>query len=426
MDRPMKVLWLSPIFPEPYSSAAGVRTCHLLSVLVDAGHDVHFWSTSDVQAARAGIAAMGVRPTTTEVNSSNFNTSLLLLNPDVVVFDRFMTEEQFSWRVKECCPQAVRILDTIDLHFLRRQRERAVRIADTGDQDGTLWPIPTEKRSEEACREVAAILRSDATLMVSEVERQLLVELYQVCPHLLHTLPLALAENAIQHTYCERKDFVFIGNVNHAPNYDAIKLLKTVLWPRIRKRVTEEFGASPELHIYGSYPKPDVLSLNNTSQGIFYKGSTPNAQDTLATYRVNLAPLRFGAGVKGKVLDGWAVGLPCAATNVAAEGLMQDGVFGGFVSDNWAQYIEQSCHLYCDEKVWCSQSEVGRLLLSRVHSPKPIASAFCDLLTSSIKNITSIREQNFIGSMLWHHSHKSTEYMSRWIEEKNRAIPSHS
>jgi len=131
------------------------------------------------------------------------------LNPEIVVFDRFLTEEQFGWRVDKNCPDAIKILNTEDLHFLRNAREDAVK--KEVELDVTLI------RTDMFQRELLSIFRSDLTLLVSEFERDLLIDHYNVSRKQLHYLPVFSEMKNDVLSFEDRKDFMFIGNFYHAP-----------------------------------------------------------------------------------------------------------------------------------------------------------------------------------------------------------------
>src|SRR5690606_21629836 len=207
------------------------------------------------------------------------------LNPNIVLFDRFMVEEQYSWRVKEACPGAIRILDTEDLHFLRHARQEAFKNGDTSEEEY----LP----SELAKRELAAIYRSDLSILISSYEYHLLQEKFNISKEILCYLPFQIkAEQPSKKPskgFQQRANFVFIGNFLHEPNWTTVQKLK-LIWPAIRKELPKA-----EIHIYGAYPSQKVLQLNNPKQGFLIKGRADNAIDTLACYRVLLAPIPFGA-----------------------------------------------------------------------------------------------------------------------------------
>ena len=223
------------------------------------------------------------------------------LNPNIVLFDRFMTEEQFGWRVAEAVPSAIRILDTEDLHFLRKARLLSVK--DGKDATTEFYPY---LKNETMVREIASIFRCDFSIMISEFEIELLLSEFNISETKLLYLPLLLRDDEIERMGSSinfecRTHFVTIGNFLHPPNIDSVFYLKKSVWPHIHKVLPDV-----ELHIYGAYPSHKIFSLHDEKSGFLIKGRADNVYDTLLTYRVMLAPLRFGAGQKGKLLACYA------------------------------------------------------------------------------------------------------------------------
>src|SRR5690606_26132421 len=120
-----RVLFIGLVWPEPSSSAAGWRILQLLQVFAQAGYAVTFASAASKSAYSYPLEEENVNTQQIVLNDSSFNDFIGILQPDVIVFDRFISEEQFGWRVREQCPDALSILDTEDLHFLRSARQHA-------------------------------------------------------------------------------------------------------------------------------------------------------------------------------------------------------------------------------------------------------------------------------------------------------------
>src|SRR6185437_9590273 len=113
-----------------------------------------------------------------------------------------------------------------------------------------------------------------------------------------------------------RNGFCSIGNFRHPPNFDALVWLKSELWPAIRRELP---GAV--MSCYGAYPTPQAKVLESPADGFWIRGPVDDAVAMLSRHRVALAPLRFGAGIKGKILDSWQAGLPVVTTPIGAEGM---------------------------------------------------------------------------------------------------------
>lgn len=412
----MNVLWIALVWPEPGSSAAGVRTMQLLRTLKSSGCTVQVVSPCRSNQHRDKLISEGFLTESFKPNDSEFDLYLKQLNPDVVFFDRFIAEEQFGWRVREQCPDAVRILDTVDLHFLRQVREKVAR------ENGNVFDIPADEfHSEEAIREIASIYRSDLTLIISDFEVELLYSQFGVPLNLLSLCRMSSSSfPGVSRSFEARRDFITIGNFNHPPNLDSYLLLHNGLWNRIRSKLQEQGERGCELHIYGAYPRKEFMELDDPETGFRVKGWADDLADTMGRYRINLAPLSFGAGIKGKVLDGWVAGTPCIATSVAAEGMHGSLEFGGVVEDNWERYAEQAALLYLDSARWCDASIAGTKTVETLFSSERNDSEFLSSIELAVRSKQERRRQNFIGSILWHHGQRSTEFFSRWIETKNK------
>ena len=167
-----QVLIIGYVWPEPRSSAAGSHMMELIHCFQAQNWQVTFASPAQLSAHMEDLSALNIEAVSIELNSESFDQYITNLQPDIVLFDRFMMEEQFGWRVDKACPDALRILDTEDLHFLRNARHTALK------QKRPM--VPEDLFNEMAQREVASIYRSDLTLMISDYEIQLLTSQFGV------------------------------------------------------------------------------------------------------------------------------------------------------------------------------------------------------------------------------------------------------
>jgi len=411
----VKILWIALVWPEPGSSAAGIRTTQLIKAFRARGHDVEVSSPCRANEHRDKLEELGIKTVSFKPNDSSFDSYISKLDPEVVFFDRFMAEEQFGWRIREQCPNALRVLDTIDLHFLRRARERKFR------QYGSAEELSDEELSAgDTVREIASIYRSDLTLLTSDFERELLTSKFNIPIDLLTLCRFSYKSGSEISKFNSRKNFVAIGNFNHAPNLDSFKLLNEVIWPKLRDELIRTGDSESELHIYGAYPTKELISLDERSSRFRVKGWAENALETLSQYRVNLAPLRFGAGIKGKVVDGWAVGTPAVGTSIAAEGMIEDLSFAGEVENDWDQFAIKAAELYTNNDKWSSAQIQAALIISKLYSEELNENHLVTVTERLVSEIRNIRTKNIVGAMLWQNQLRSTEYFSRWIEVKNK------
>ncbi|HEU4497554.1 MAG TPA: glycosyltransferase family 4 protein, partial [Flavobacterium sp.] len=332
--------------------------------------------------------------------------------PTAVLFDRFMAEEQFGWRVAEQCPDAIRILDTEDLHCLRQARQLAARQQREFRNEDLFLDI--------AKREVASILRCDLSLIISEFEIELLKAFFKIDSCLLYYLPLLTDHLAIDFdsslpTFHERKDFVFIGNFLHEPNWDAVRYLKEIIWPLLSKRLPES-----RLLIYGAYPSQKVFQMHNEKERFHVLGRAGNAFETIKNAKVMLAPLRFGAGIKGKLLDAMQCGTPSVTTSIGAESMSGKLPWNGFISDEAADFAEKAALLYSDENLWRKAQQNGREIINGRYDKALFEDDFINAVVVLQNKLEIHRQHNFIGSILRHNTLNAVKYMSKWIEEKNK------
>jgi len=407
----MQVLIIAYVWPEPDSSAAGSRMMQLISFFQRQGWQVTFASPAADSSHSVDIESLGVRKVSIELNNASFDRFIAGLAPELVMFDRFMMEEQFGWRVEQQCPQALRILETSDLHCLRDARHRAVKAG---------RPMTTaDLFSDLAKREVAAILRCDLSLMISDVEIELLTERFGVAPALLHHLPFMLDPVDPDSTgwpgFAERQHFVSIGNFRHAPNWDAVLQLRHDIWPRIRARLPDA-----QLQVYGAYAPPKATQLDKPKQGFHVLGWAPDAVQVMRQARVCLAPLRFGAGIKGKLVDAMRCGTPSVTTSVGAEAMHGDLPWGGAVEDDAEAFAAAAVALYRDEAAWRQAQARGVQILNQFYDRNRHEPALLARLQQLCATLDEQRLNNFTGAMLRHHSMKSTQYMAQWIEAKNK------
>ena len=271
--------------------------------------------------------------------------------------------------------------------------------------------------SELAQREVAAIFRCDLTLMISPKEIELLTGLFKVDASLLHYLPFVYNQEQLEQinpSYGQRQGFISIGNFRHPPNWDSVLWLKQQIWPLIRKQLPKA-----EIHICGAYPPPKATELHDEKTGFIVKGWVDDAAKAMQSARVCLAPLRFGAGMKGKLAEAMLCATPSVTTNIGVEGMQTQLPWAGEIANDAVSIANAAVNLYQSSEAWQHTSELGKKNAQLLFEQNKRFLNFSNCLTKLLNNLTQHRQNNFIGSMLNHHHHKSTKYMSQWIEAKN-------
>jgi glycosyltransferase involved in cell wall biosynthesis len=383
----------------------------LLDCFLENGYSIDYASTSAPSALAVDLNGKGIGTHHIQVNDDAFDAFLLNRNPDVVLFDRFMVEEQFGWRVAKHLPIAMRVLDSEDLHGLRYAREAALnegRSFQAGDLHRAIM-----------FRELAAMHRCDLTLVISSYEMKLLKEHFGVATRLLAYLPFHVSQASLiavdeMPSFDVRADFVSIGNFRHAPNKDAVKVLKEEVWPRIRKVLPDA-----KLHVYGAYSGAVVERWHDPEHGFLIEGHAPSVGVAMRSARVLLAPLRFGAGLKGKLVDAMRFGLPSVTTAIGAEGIADASEWPGKVNDDWDAFAEHAVALYRSVEQWNKAREQITPVLANTFQSEAYEDKMLQQVSVIQKELEVHRSRNWIGGMLQLNSQKSYEYLSKWIMAKS-------
>lgn len=407
------VLIIGTVWVEPNSSAAGTRMLQLIQLFLKQHWQITFACAAQKSENTISLEAMGVKEVAIKLNSASFDVFVKELQPTIVLFDRFLTEEQFGWRVAENCPKTLRILDTEDLHFLRKVRHQQYKKGEDFSTDALLV-------SDETKREIASILRCDVSLIISTFEMNLLQSVFKIEENLLYYLPFLLNkidDHQIKkwNTFEERNHFVFIGNFFHKPNIDAVLTLKKHVWKFIR-----EYIPTAEMHVYGAYVNQQIQQLHNEKEGFLIKGFADSSSTVISKAKVLLAPLNFGAGIKGKLTEAMCYGTPSVTTKIGAEGMHNDLPWNGFITNDFKVFAKKAIQLYTDKSLWEKVQKNGVEIINTIYDKDKISEPFINKILEIQENLENHRTNNFLGSLLQHQSLQATKYMSKWIEEKHK------
>jgi len=406
------LLIIGAVWVEPNSSAAGKRMLQLIAQFLERDYKITFAAASQKNEKAIDLISLGIDEVAIELNNASFDVFVKELQPNIVLFDRFMMEEQFGWRVAENCPKALRILDTEDLHCLRKTRELCAKQQRTFSIDQLLKQDITK-------REIAAILRCDFSLIISTFEMELLKNTFKIADTILMYLPFLFDEITAEHQkkwkpFEERAHFIFIGNFFHKPNVDAVLTLKNEIWTQIRKQLPKA-----EIHVYGAYMQQQIQELHHKKEGFIVKSFAEDANAVVGDAKAVLAPLNFGAGIKGKLTEAMLCGTPSITTSIGVEGMANNLPWNGFVADNFSEFALKAVELYTNKAVWKQSQLNGVAIINSVYSKEKNALLFFNKIEEIQQDLEKHRTANFLGSLLQHQTLQATKYMSKWIESKN-------
>ena len=397
---------IGSVWPEPNSTAAGSRMLQLISLFQKQDYSITFLCSASSSEFSFDLNQISVETQSIQLNDSRFDILIKELNPAVVLFDRFMIEEQYGWRVLENCPNALRILDTEDLHFLRKAREIAYK------QNREL--VFEDYISDTFKREMASIYRCDLTLLISEYEMQLATEIFKMDPSILYYLPFLSGEiNPNVPKFEDRQHFISIGNFLHEPNWQTVLQLKKH-WKSIKEQLPEA-----ELHIYGAYVSEKAKQLHNEKEGFLIKGRAEIVSEVYSKAKILLAPIPYGAGLKGKLFEAMQLGLPSVTSPMGAEGMHGALDWNGFIAADDTDFITKSVELYTNKLLWETAQKKGYEIIEKRFKTNLFAADFRNKVEYLQEHLTTHRNQNFLGQIVQHQSLQSTKYMSKWIEAKN-------
>ena len=343
--RQRQVLVIDALTPQPDRDSGSLRLVNLMRLLMEEGAHVVFVPanrSADGQYT-AALQRMGVEcwhapyaarfPAWLREHGARF---------DVALVSRHYIAGEMLPLLRRYAPNARVLFDTVDLHYLRERR--AAELA------GDAAAMRAAMRTRDL--ELALIHEADATLVVSEVERALLaIDATGADVRVLSNLH---RETPPGPAWSQRDGLLFVGGFRHPPNVDAVLWFAREVLPRIRAvRPTLEF------HCVGGDVPHEIARLAELP-GIRIHGHVPDLQPLLDGARVSIAPLRYGAGVKGKVNQAMAHGLPVVATTAAVEGMhLRDGE-DVLVADDAAAFADSVLRLHGDEALWARLSANGR------------------------------------------------------------------
>jgi glycosyltransferase involved in cell wall biosynthesis len=238
------------------------------------------------------------------------------------------------------CPQAKFIFDTVDLHYLREER-----LAELENS------LPLRRVAAQTRRsELAVIRNADATLVVSPVEKSVLEkDAPEARVHVISNVHRVVGSRK---PWSERKDIFFVGGYQHPPNVDAACWFVGRIWPLVREQL-------PDLrfHLIGSKAPEQIQSLHG--DGVQFHGFVPDLEPWLDDCRLAVAPLRYGAGIKGKVNISMSRGQPVVATPIAVEGMFVNDGEEVLVAESAQDFARAIIRLYQDEELWDQVSSAG-------------------------------------------------------------------
>lgn len=261
---------------------------------------------------------------------------------DLVIFSRVETAQRLMSTVKDFCKKAKTLFITVDLHFLRLER---TAILEKSKNVGIM--------AEEIKKQELDIMKwMDITTVISTYEYDLLLKVKAIPKAKLRLLPYTRQINKKVIAFENRKNIVFVGNFRHPPNIDAVKFFVSEIMPHIRKLI-------PDLKFYivGSQMTKEIKALR--ASDIVIQGFVQDLSSFLSTFKLSVAPLRLGAGIKGKIGTSLSLGLPVISTSIGTEGMGLKNKENVIIEDKTKAFAEKLVSTYKDKRLWDKLSKNG-------------------------------------------------------------------
>ena len=350
-----RVLIIDAQIPMPDKDAGSVIAFHFIKILAEFGYEITLLPKTLRYAGKkyaAPLQELGVevlyRPQVSKLDEyiERYGDQF-----DLFIVYRVDGGGEYAAQIKECFPETPIIFDTVDLHYLRQEREARL-------PDAPADAVHLAKETKG--RELGLIALCDDTVVLSTAERDLLVA-EGVADDKLSLIPFAFETSMTPSPREGRNGIVFVGGYQHLPNVDAVLHFLRNIWPLVHE-------AMPDLqfHIVGSNPPPAIAGIR--AEGVIVHGFVADLDAFLDQRIASIAPLQYGAGIKGKIGSSLAVGLPCVATAVAVEGMGLESGKDVLVADSPRKFAEAIAVLCRDDALWHRLSDAGRAFVHQEYS----------------------------------------------------------
>ncbi len=341
--------WRTPRIDEDAGSYAALQEMRILQSL---GAKVTFASTEMDYAGRHTelLQRLGIEC----VYAPYYKNWLTFLDQRGAEFDfvygmRFEIMEQAIEKMRETMPQAKIIFNCADLHFLRSLREARLKSSLNDPTAGEAFA----KADGIKDRELSVMRRSDAIIVYNEVEREVVQT--ELPGRSAVVMPWIVPARESIPAWSERSGVAFLGSYQHVPNRDAAEFFARQVMPLIREKIPD-----CTFHIYGSEMDSMRKSLEGLEKnGVNVVGSVKEVSEAFDRHRVFVAPLRYGAGIKGKVVMALCNGIPTVLTPVATEGMNVRGGQEVVLAETPSQFAEAVIELHENPARWQAVSDAA-------------------------------------------------------------------
>jgi GT2 family glycosyltransferase/glycosyltransferase involved in cell wall biosynthesis/SAM-dependent methyltransferase len=404
-----RVLVLDHCTPTPDQDAGSITSINIMRIMQSMGFKVTFIPEDNflyVEPYTADLQRVGIECLYTPyISSVEQHLKDYGKYYDAVIFFRVTVAERNLPAINKFCPNAKLIFHTSDLHHLRELREAKL----VGSEEMRNQAEITKKRELDVIRKV------DATIVHSSTEKSLLEQELagEDAANKVFLFSWAIDIPGTKKSFGEREGMVFVGGFQHQPNVDAVKYFAKDIFPLIRCKLP-----NAKFYIVGSRAPKDIIELSGEN-GIEFLGFVEDIQPLLDSCRLSIVPLRYGAGIKGKIGTSFSHALPCVSTSIGVEGmdlLPEEGILLGDTPEAFADAV---IRLHEDSRLWQKLSIAGLDFVKRNYSLDAGKSVLKSILLKSGFNIDKIIEQPIFQNLASLMSTSEVTYQADQSEDPN-------
>ncbi len=349
-DRP-RILVFDERIPSPDRDAGSLRMFLILKTLAKWAHVIFvpFNRPQSVDYERA-LWNEGIET----ADAVDYRRLLRHENVKAAIVSRPSMGEVWIHRIRRINPKARVIFDMVDTHFLRFQREFEI--------SGEAAALAEAKRYQRIETKLAQ--QSDLVWSASGEDKQLMER--EVPNKRVEVVPTIHELKDGGRPFSQREGLLFIGNLAHRPNDDAVLFFLREVYPLLRQLLP-----GVRIDIIGDNPSSAITAFDSADVRI--RGYVPDVEPYLRDRRVFIAPLRFGAGIKGKVGEAMAHGIPVVTTPIGAEGFGLTHELDVLIADKPASFAAAIVRLYSERELWERVARHSRLRIEGHFTPEVIA-----------------------------------------------------
>ncbi|APF18254.1 Glycosyltransferase, GT2 family [Caldithrix abyssi DSM 13497] len=283
---------------------------------------------------------------------------------DVAILSFWHAAFYYMELIREMSPTTKVIVDTVDIHFVREFREAKLK------KDKRLESEAKRKKQQE----LAVYRKADRLWVVTEEDRKH-IEKY------VGNMPIDIVPNihepvVVEKAFDQTRDLLFVGNFSHPPNIDAVTYFASKIFPEIKKTLNDV-----KFYVVGNNPPPEIKALQ--SEDVIVTGYVADLDPYLIKARISVSPLRYGAGMKGKIGQALSYGLPVITTSIGAEGMNLVHGEHVLIADDPEKFAEETIRLYRDRGLWKKLSRSGKQYVEQKWGPASVENKLRKIITAT-------------------------------------------